>query len=113
MSSKNTGIKYGDLPRAAQLFRALGHPARLGILLRIVEGEFCVRELQAHLGRSQANISQHLTVLRERGLVIPQRRGNQVCYYLSDPRIASLVELAAELVDGLPERAQVGSEGVA
>ncbi|MBU0608241.1 MAG: metalloregulator ArsR/SmtB family transcription factor [Armatimonadetes bacterium] len=77
------------------MFRALAHPARLQILMKIVEGELCVQDLQDDLERNQPNISQHLTVLRDRGLVIAERKGKRVCYRPADERIVELIKLAA------------------
>ncbi|MEA3402969.1 MAG: metalloregulator ArsR/SmtB family transcription factor [Armatimonadota bacterium] len=89
---------YGDL---ADLFKALGHPARLRILAKTIDQEFCVQDLGEHLGRSQPNVSQHLAVLRERGLVIAERKGKRVCYRPADARIAELIQMAAETLDEL------------
>ena len=60
----------------ARIFKALGHPTRLGLLAKVCSGEFCVTDLQEHLDRSQANVSQHLAVLRDHSLAIPERHGN-------------------------------------
>jgi len=94
-----------DYERLAQMFKALGHPARLGIVAKIISGEFCVIDLQEHLDRSQANVSQHLAVLRDRGLIIPERRGNKVCYRLADERITQIVALAADIADSIKRAA--------
>ena len=94
-----------DYEPLAQMFKALGHPTRLGIIAKIISGEFCVIELQEHLDRSQANLSQHLAVLRERGLAIPERQGNKVCYRLADERITQIVALAADIADSVKRAA--------
>lgn len=88
-----------DYQRLADVFRALGHPARLQILAKTISGEFCVQDLGDELDRRQPNISQHLSVLRERGLVIPERKGKNVCYRPADSRIAKIIELAVEVFD--------------
>ena len=80
-----------DPVRLAAFFRAMGHPTRLRILERIVAGEFCVSDLETDLDRRQANISQHLAILRDRGLVVPVRKGKMVCYRLADRRIAKVI----------------------
>ena len=82
----------------AQLFSALGHPVRLQILLQTIDGEFCVQEIGERLDRSQPNVSQHLTVLRERGLVIPKRRGKKVCYRLANQGIREIIMCAMHVV---------------
>jgi len=83
----------------APIFRALGNPTRLGILRRTLRGPLCVGDLQEELGCSQPNISQHLAVLRDRGVVVPERDGNRVCYRLADSRIAQLLQLAEQIFD--------------
>jgi len=88
-----------DYEQLAQIFRALGHPVRLGILAKTLSGEFCVTDLQEQLARRQANVSQHLAILRNRGLAAPERRGNKVCYRLADERIAQLIDLAADIAN--------------
>ena len=90
-----------DYERLAQIFKALGHPARLGILAKALSGELCVMDLQEHLDRGQANVSQHLAVLRDRGLVIPEHRGNKVCYRLADERLAQIIDLAADIAEAI------------
>lgn len=90
--------RTGDYEALAEAFRALAHPVRLRILMKTIEGELCVQELQNDLDRNQANISQHLTVLRERGLVVAERRGKKVCYRPADERIAQVIRLAASIV---------------
>jgi len=82
----------------AAFFRAMGHPTRLRILEKIVAGEFCVSDLETDLDRRQANISQHLAILRDRGMVIPTRKGKTVCYRLADGRIADLIHHARDIL---------------
>jgi DNA-binding transcriptional ArsR family regulator len=93
------GEDHRDYQRLADVFRALGHPTRLQILTKTISGEFCVQDLGDELDRRQPNISQHLTILRERGLVVPERKGKNVCYRPADGRIAEIIEIAAEVFD--------------
>jgi DNA-binding transcriptional ArsR family regulator len=44
-------------------------------------------------------MSQHLAILRDRGLVVPERRGNMTCYRLADGRIADIIREAREIFD--------------
>lgn len=80
-----------DDMRLAAFFKAMGHPTRLRILETIAASEFCVSELETDLDRRQANISQHLAILRDRGLVTATRKGKMVCYKLADERIADMI----------------------
>jgi DNA-binding transcriptional ArsR family regulator len=79
------------------LFRVLGQPARVQILLVIGSGSACVCHLEAYLGMRQALISQHLMVLRESGLVDTRREGRNIYYHLTRPEILGLVRSAASL----------------
>lgn len=73
----------------ALLLRAFSHHTRLQILIELLKGTKCVTDIQDILPASQANISQHLTVLRNAGLVDFVQDGAQRCYYLSRPRTVS------------------------
>ena len=75
----------------AALLKALAHPTRLQIVMELLKGTKCVTDIQDILPASQANISQHLTVLRHAGLVDFAQDGAQRCYYVSRPRFASAV----------------------
>jgi ArsR family transcriptional regulator len=97
VSDMNEGDR--DYQRLADVFKALGHPTRLQILAKTVSGEFCVQDLGDELDRRQPHISQHLTILRQRGLVVSQRKGKNVCYRPADSRIAKVIELTAEVLD--------------
>jgi ArsR family transcriptional regulator len=92
------------LDRAAALFRALGDPARLRLLVLLEQGERCVSELVDVLGEKFPTVSQRLRLLRTEGLVVRRRDGNHLHYALADRHVADLVitalEHAAELVAG-------------
>lgn len=84
----------------ALLLRALSHHTRLQILIELLKGTKCVTDIQDILPASQANISQHLTVLRNAGLVDFVQDGAQRCYYVSRPRTVTAV--LALLEEGEP-----------
>lgn len=77
----------------AEIFQAIGHPTRLAILETLQEGERTVGALIERLGIEQANLSQHLAVLRGRGLVVNRKEGNRVFYSLRDPVLAEVLAL--------------------
>lgn len=82
----------------AQRLKALGHPVRLGIALRLAqEPETCACDFADVFEVSQPTVSQHLKVLREAGLVTTRRRGNQICYSLDSSAVERLRELTAAL----------------
>jgi len=69
----------------AEVFRQLGQPVRIQILLTIASQEACVCHIEAALGIRQAAISQHLMVLRDAGLVTANRDGRNIYYRLAKP----------------------------
>ena len=77
---------------AARIARAISHPVRLQILNELRGDGAYVMHLTSVLGRPQANISQHLMVLREAGLVRAIREGMTVFYVVSDPDVLTVVD---------------------
>jgi ArsR family transcriptional regulator len=69
---------------AAQL-RLLGHPVRLALLDELSKAPKCVTDIQDLLDVRQANVSQHLSVLRQAKIVDYHEEGNQRCYYILRP----------------------------
>ena len=82
----------------ANLFRVLGHPARVRILELLREGERSVGALQAELELDSGGTSQHLAALRRIGLVESRREGTSVYYRASDDRVFDLLEAGRALV---------------
>lgn len=78
--------------RAASVAQALAHPVRLQILELLRDEGAYVMHLTAALDRPQANVSQHLGILREAGLVVDEREGMTVIYRVRDPRVFELVD---------------------
>jgi ArsR family transcriptional regulator len=64
------------------VFKALGNPARLKLVRKLTDGEFCVCDLVAAVGLGWSTTSRHLEVLREAGVVGSEKRGQQVFYRL-------------------------------
>ena len=83
--------------QAAQL-KALGHPVRLGIAIRLgEEGGTCACDFAGLFNVSQPTVSQHLKVLREAGLVTTKRRGTQILYSLDPSAVKRLGSLLGSL----------------
>jgi ArsR family transcriptional regulator len=78
----------------AELFKALGHPARVRALEVLSEGERTVSDLQPLVGIESSHLSQQLGVLRRAGLVAARREGTTVVYSLKDPLVADLLAVA-------------------
>ena len=82
----------------AELFRVLGHPARVRILELLRDGERGVGDLQAALELDSSGTSQHLGALRKQGLLESRRDGTSVFYRVKDPRIFQLLETARQIL---------------
>ncbi len=91
---------------SARGLKALGHPVRLAMALRLAaEPETCACDFADVFRVSQPTVSQHLKVLREAGLVTTRRRGTQICYSLEPTAIRELQELVAALAAPRASRA--------
>jgi ArsR family transcriptional regulator len=77
----------------ADIFQALAHPTRIAILELLSAGELSAGALIDKLGMEQANVSQHLAVLRAKQLVANRKAGNQVFYSVRDPLIIQVLDL--------------------
>jgi DNA-binding transcriptional ArsR family regulator len=77
----------------ADIFQALAHPTRIAIIELLERGELSAGELIEKLGMEQANVSQHLAVLRGKQLVVNRKAGNQVFYSVRDPIINKVLAL--------------------
>ncbi len=75
----------------AEIFRLLGQPIRIQILLIIGREEACVCHIEALLNIRQATISQHLMVLRDAGLVSTNRDGRNIFYRLATPELFDII----------------------
>lgn len=82
----------------ANLFRVLGHPARVRILELLREGERSVGSLQAELNLDSGGTSQHLSTLRRIGLVESRREGTSVFYRVDDDRVFELLEAGRAVI---------------
>ena len=96
----------------ADLFRGLAHPVRIRILEIVTAApETTVSELLAHTGLKGPNLSQHLSVLRNYGLVSTQRRASHVYVSASHSSVAGLLSAARTLLsDTLGNRATAGEQ---
>lgn len=84
-------LEYID--QCAQKLKVCGHPMRLQLLCEIAQdNEPCVTELWSCLDQPQPVISQHLAVLKQKGIVTSQVRGNRRIYSIVDPFIKMIIE---------------------
>ena len=84
---------------AVSLFHSLADPKRLQIVRRLQHGEARVSDLVAELGVAQSTASEHMSCLRECGLVVGRAEGRQVFYSLARPELIDLLESAEALLE--------------
>ena len=81
MRTKKREIPEKDL---AVKFQALAHPARVKLVKDLMEKDCCVGEMQKCLSISQPNVSQHLKVLKQAGIIEGRREKTRICYRIAD-----------------------------
>lgn len=93
----------GHAGEAAELLRVLASPHRLMILCTLAEGECSVGELNARIALSQSALSQHLSLLRNEGLVATRREAQTIYYTLVDSPAVAVVRLLHSVYCGTPD----------
>lgn len=81
-----------NLEKKAKILKALGQPTRLRIMEYLRDGERCVCEIFPAIGGQQSNISRHLAVLKQAGLVSDRREGVSIFYRVKDPAIFKVLD---------------------
>ena len=77
----------------ANVFQALSHPTRIAVIEVLRNGELSAGAIQERLSVEQANLSQHLAILRARQLVSNRKEGNQVFYSLRHPVLIQVLDI--------------------
>ena len=91
VAAKSTRLKTPtDLRRAVEVFKALSNPNRLLIVDALADGERCVADLTSLVELDMSTVSNHLSVLRNVGIVEDDRRGTQVFYALRKPCLLNI-----------------------
>jgi len=97
----------------AEMCKTLSNPRRQAILDTIRSDEMTVSELIKKTGISQANLSQHLAILRSKGVVNTRRDGNNIYYSLSNIKIIKAYDLISEVLeDSTSSREKAIREGI-
>lgn len=86
-----------DILQASLAIKAIAHPLRLKILCLLGNKEVSVQDIVDYVGTSQSNISQHLAILRDKGVLASRKDANRVYYRIGDPRTLKLVEMMREV----------------
>ena len=89
---------------AARALKAISHPLRLKILCVVGDQEVCVQDIVDAVGTSQSNISQHLAILRDKGVLTTRKDANRVYYRVADQRTLQLIVMMREVFCGVSDR---------
>jgi ArsR family transcriptional regulator len=82
----------------AGVFNALAHPLRLKILEKLRSGPCCVCKIIPYVGGEQSNVSHHLSILKKAGILRSEKRGLEVWYEVTDPKIFEIIDLVDECI---------------
>lgn len=86
-----------DIDRASRSLKAMSHPLRLKILCTLGENEISVQDIVEQVGTSQSNISQHLAILRDKGILASRKDANRVYYKVGDQRTLQLISMMRQV----------------
>lgn len=86
-----------DIELAANAIKSIAHPLRLKILCVLGDQEISVQEIVDQVGTSQSNISQHLAILRDKGVLSTRKDANRVYYRIGDLRTLKLVGMMRDV----------------
>ena len=95
----NMDHKKKFLIEQAKIFKALGHPSRLMMVETMRGGEKCVCELQALVGDDMSTVSKHLSILREAGIVVSEKRGTNIYYRLAMDCLGTFLSCAEKAIE--------------
>ncbi len=88
------------IEQASRALKAMSHPLRLKILCVLGDKEVSVQDIVEHVGTSQSNISQHLAILRDKGVLRTRKDANRVYYRVSDTRTLQLIGMMRDVFCG-------------
>ena len=86
-----------SINQASAAMQAIAHPMRLKILCLVGNQELSVLEIVEAVGTTQSNVSQHLAVLRDQGILAARRQANKVFYRIADARVLKMISLPREI----------------
>jgi len=92
--------KEEHIEQAARAMKAISHPLRLKILCVLGDQEVSVQDIVDMVGTSQSNISQHLAILRDKGVLRARKDANRVFYRVGDQRTILLLGMMREVFCG-------------
>jgi DNA-binding transcriptional ArsR family regulator len=83
-----------DFEKDSEILKAIGHPVRLKMICGLItEYECNVNQMVAKLELPQSTVSQHLAILKSRGIITPRKDGVKTCYEVTDKRVKEIIEV--------------------
>jgi len=82
----------------SNVFKALAHPTRIQIVKLLRDGEMCVCDILPNLDSEQSNTSQHLTILKNQGIVESRKDGSKVIYSIKNNEVYQMLDLAEVII---------------
>lgn len=86
-----------DIKQAASFLKAMSHPLRLKILCTLGIDKVSVQDIVEQVGTTQSNISQHLRILRDRGILACHKDANRVYYHVDNQQTLQLIQMLREI----------------
>jgi len=77
---------------ACEVLKALSNPHRLYIVMGLIQNECNVKRMVEKLGMPQSTVSSHIAKLKNAGIIKGKRKGNEICYTISDNTVRALIE---------------------
>lgn len=90
-------LEDNEIDRTCRSLKAMCHPLRLRILCTLGQDEYSVQDIVEMVGTSQSNISQHLAILRDKGILASHKEANRVFYRVGNERTLRLIEMMREI----------------
>lgn len=88
------------IEQVARFFSLLGEPTRIRIIRSLCDGEKCVADVVTESGSTQSNISRHLSLMHQAGMLARKKAGNQIFYAVADPVFIDLCRMVCTRVVG-------------
>jgi ArsR family transcriptional regulator len=109
--TKHEPLSADAVALIAARFRTLGDPLRIQLLQALQSAERNVTDLVSAVGSTQSNVSRHLRILQEAGLIGRRQEGNNVFYAIADPSVFALCDAVCNSIsERLAQHATLGDE---
>ncbi len=81
-----------------RIFKALAHPIRIKIVMNLLDGPLCVCVLNENVDFSQSNLSQHLKILKDAGILTSEKDGIRIMYRIKDDEVRHLLSVTERII---------------